>query len=448
MTPVDTLEHRYQPAGSAAELFGCRDPEVLLSGPAGTGKSRACLEKLHAMCLLNEGMRGVILRKTAVSLGSTALVTYREHVAKEAIASGEVRWFGGSAQEAASYRYANGSVIVVGGMDKATRIMSSEYDVAYVQEAIELSEDDWEAITTRLRNGVVSFQQIMADTNPDAPHHWLIQRCERGATTLLHSTHEDNPRLHDRERGEWTPEGESYLARLDALTGVRHDRLRLGKWVAAEGLVYETFNPAIHLYKPMGEPPKTWDRIWSVDFGFTNPFVWQAWAIDPDGRMYLYREIYRTQTLVEDHAKAIRKAVLEREPRPREVVCDHDAEGRATLERELGITTTAAHKSVLEGIEAVASRLKAAGDGKPRLYLCRDAVTSRDQALVDAKRPASTIDEVAEYVWDDKAKKEQPRKENDHGMDAMRYAVAALDLVGRPRFRALPPMYPNPRRLT
>ena len=125
---TERLEHRYRPVGSARELFACRGPEVLLSGPAGTGKSRACLEKLHMMAMLNPGMRGLIVRKSATSLTSTALVTFREHVAAEAIASGEMRWYGGSQQEAASYRYGNGSVVVVGGMDKATRIMSSEYD--------------------------------------------------------------------------------------------------------------------------------------------------------------------------------------------------------------------------------------------------------------------------------------------------------------------------------
>jgi phage terminase large subunit len=435
---AERVEHRYRPVGSAHELFACRGPEVLLSGPAGTGKSRACLEKLHTMALMNPGMRAVILRKTAVSLGSTALVTYREHVAREALASGEVRFYGGSAQEAASYRYGNGSVIVIGGMDKATRIMSSEYDVAYVQEATELTEDDWEAITTRLRNGVVSFQQIMADCNPDAPHHWLKQRCDRGATRLIYCRHEDNPRLHDTATGVWTPEGTEYIRRLDALTGVRYERLRGGKWAAAEGLIYDTFVPSVHLHKPIGEPPREWTRYWAVDFGFTNPFVWQAWAMDGDGRLFMYREIYRTQTLVEDHARAIKAALRDREPRPREIVCDHDAEGRATLERALGLSTTAAHKSVLEGIEAVKARLKPAGDGKPRLFICRDALVERDRALADAKRPVCTQDEVLEYIWDDKAKKEQPRKENDHGMDAMRYLVAAVDLVGRPRYRSFP----------
>ena len=35
--------------------------------------------------------------------------------------------------------------------------------------------------------------------------------------------------------------------------------------------------------------------MWSVDFGFTNPIVIQWWAEDPDGRLYLYRELYRDE---------------------------------------------------------------------------------------------------------------------------------------------------------
>lgn len=444
-------EHRYRSVGSARELWNYRGPEVLLSGPAGTGKSRACLEKMHAMAMATDGMRGLIVRKTATSLTSTALVTFREHVAREALASGEVKWYGGSAQDAACYRYGNGSVLVVGGMDKATRIMSSEYDVAYVQEATELSEDDWEAITTRLRNGRVSFQQIMADCNPDAPHHWLRQRCERGACQLIYCTHEDNPRMFDTETGEWSPEGAEYLRRLDALTGVRYERLRLGKWAAAEGLIYDTFNPAVHLHPPIGLPPETWTRWWGVDFGFSNPFCLQMWAEDPDGRLYLYREIYKTQTLVEDHARAA-LALVKRgdghrsDQLPRDIIADHDAQGRATFETHAGRSTSAAHKSVLEGIEAVKARLKVQRDGKPRLYICRDALAERDQALADAKKPLCTQDEVLEYVWNDHTKKEEPRKDNDHGMDTMRYVVAAIDLVGRPRVRFFDPSLPSRRR--
>src|SRR6185312_5349871 len=105
--------------------------------------------------------------------------------------------------------------------------------------------------------------------------------------------------LWDAHTAAWTPQGADYIAKLDALTGVRYERLRGGKWAAAEGLIYDGFSPTVHLHKHIGEPPPEWARYWAVDFGFTNPFVWQAWAMDPDGRLYLYREIYRTQTLVE-----------------------------------------------------------------------------------------------------------------------------------------------------
>jgi hypothetical protein len=88
------LRHHYHPHGAAADIFRSRAPEVLLSGPAGTGKSRAALEKLHAMMLANPGARGLIVRKTLVSLGSTGLVTWREKVAAESIAAGHVQWYG------------------------------------------------------------------------------------------------------------------------------------------------------------------------------------------------------------------------------------------------------------------------------------------------------------------------------------------------------------------
>ncbi|MFI2349710.1 phage terminase large subunit [Streptomyces sp. NPDC019443] len=436
------LEHAYQPHGTALEAFGRREAEILLSGPAGTGKSRALMEKLHLLALLNPGMRGIVIRKTLASLGSTALVTWREWVAKEALDAGIVRWYGGSPQESPQYRYANGSVIVVGGMDKASRIMSSEYDVAYVQEATELTETDWEAITTRLRNGRISFQQLMADCNPDVPHHWLKRRCDGGKTLMLNCRHEDNPILF--RDGQITERGRDYIGKLDALTGVRYQRLRRGLWVAAEGLIYEDFEPTVHLVDPF-PIPESWTRWWSVDFGFTNPQVIQWWAEDPDGRLFLYREIYRTRRTVDQHAKDILRQVTRhtgewREPKPRAIICDHDAEGRAVLERELGLGTSAARKSVTDGIQAVQARLRPAADGKPRLFLVRGALVERDPELVDAKRPTCTEEEIVGYVWDQKAgkaPKETPVKENDHGMDSMRYMVAERDLGSRPRLRWL-----------
>jgi PBSX family phage terminase large subunit len=408
----------YRPYGAALELFSRKDPEVGMSGPAGTGKSRGLLEKIHACSEKYDRCRVLLVRKTRTSLTNTTLVTFEQIVLPRGRA--ELNYQGA--------RYPNGSVIDFGGMDKASKIMSSEYDIIAVPEATEFAENEWESMTTRLRWGRLPYQQMLYDCNPSHPRHWLKQRANAGKTVMLESRHEDNPSLWDGK--QWTEKGKAYLSKLDALTGARYLRLRKGIWAAAEGMVYEGWDPAIHLVDRVPIPPE-WPRVWSIDFGYTNPFVCQFWARDPDGRMWRYREFYRTQRIVEDHAKDIRELCRrEHEPVPRAILCDHDAEDRATFERHIGLLTLPAFKGISAGIQAVQARLRKAGDGRPRLLFLRDSLVERDEALFDAKRPTCTEEEIDAYVWPPgAANRETPVDRDNHGMDAMRYAVAAADGV-------------------
>lgn len=436
---ADTIV-RYEPRGASLDVLTRKDNEILMSGAAGTGKSVGALMKLHLTCMKVPRVRELIVRKTHASLTASTLVTFRQKVAAEALSSGAAHFYGGSPQEPASFRYYNGSVIVVGGLDRPSRLLSTEYDLAFVDEAIEATPDDLDTIVTRLRNGRLSYQQLIMATNPGAPTHHLKQRADSGRCTILYSVHEDNPRLF--HGGEWTEYGQQYLARLDSLTGATYERMRWGKWVAAEGLIYEEWNPAVHLVNRF-VPPKSWTRWWSIDFGFIHPFVCQFWAEDPDGRLWLYREIVHTRRLVEDHAKQILSLVTDgkgnwTEPKPRAVLADHDAEDRATLEHHLGLSTVAAQKTVSDGIQAVQSRLRPAGDGKPRLLVMRDSVVERDPLMVESKIPIGFAEEILAYVWDQgkgKNPKEAPVKEHDDSMDPGRYMVAERDLGGRPRVR-------------
>ncbi len=417
---------RVESRGAIARALECRDEEILISGPAGTGKTIGLLWKMHACALKYPGMRGLMARKTNTSLSASALVSYQKYV----LGSGKygVTFFGGSKLKPAQFEYPNGSVIVVGGMDKPEKILSTEYDLAYINEATELTLNDHESLTGRMRNGVMPYQQIMEDCNPGPPTHWLYQRVKSGLTTIFYSTHKDNPAYWDDRVGEWTVPGQKYLDRLSKLTGVRRARFFEGKWISAEGVVYDNWRPEIHLIDRF-EIPKHWERIWVIDFGYTNPFVWQAWARDPDGRLIRYREVYMTQRIVEDHAAQIME-ITKDEPAPIDVIADHDAEDRKTFERKTGLRTIAAKKDVSPGIQAVSSRLREAGDGKPRLMLMRDSLVERDPDRVDAGLPTCTEEEMDSYVWDTRTAKakESPLKENDHGCDTTRYAVAYYDL--------------------
>lgn len=425
----DPEERQYAFRGAAREAINSDAPELMLSGPAGTGKSVCLLFKVHANALKYPGSRHLICRKTRTSLSETGLVTFENHV----LPPGSVMLQGPQRRNRQSYRYPNGSEIVIGGMDRATKIMSSDFDTIFVQEALELTEDEWESLTTRLRHGRMPYQQILGDTNPDAPRHWIRLRANNGLLLLLESKHEDNPMLYDLQTQTWTDAGSKYIDKLDRLTGVRYQRYRLGKWVAAEGIIHEWWDRTVHLIDPF-PIPNDWPRYWSIDFGFTNPFVLQRWAESPDGDLHRYREIYHTKRLVEDHARDV-MADVERmkEPLPVDVICDHDAEDRATFEAKTGLTTSAAHKAVSPGLQAVAERGRVRPNGRPRIFFHRDALMERDEDLAERKKPTCTEEEFDSYVWDTTANRkrgEQPVKTDDHGMDAMRYLVATLDLQG------------------
>jgi hypothetical protein len=437
----------YEPRGAIKDAFKCKALELILAGPAGTGKSRGALEKCNWLCDKYKEVRGIMIRKTRRSLTQSVMVTFE----KKVIVPGSCPFHGGDQE----YRYSNGSIFAVAGIDDPKKIYSSEWDFAYVNQAEELDEDDWESILSRLRNWKMPYQQLLGDVNPAEPGHWLRQRALTQKAIMLESRHEDNPELfngycieHGVIEPDWTCRGKQYLGQLDCLTGVRYKRLRKGIWAAAEGTVYEeSWDRAVHIIdrfvtSPLNEDqvPASWPRYWVVDFGYTNPFVWQAWAEDPDGRLYRYKEIYKTKGLVEDHARTIRD-VTKNDPRPSHIICDHDAEDRATLERHLGMRTEGAWKAVSAGIQAVEGRLRKAGDGKPRIFYLRDSVIDLDQELLRAHLPACTEDEYDVYVWDtsnNRKRGEEPVKKYDHGQDATRYMVTKIDKTSKKYLAAFP----------
>lgn len=472
--PTPDLQVDYRPQGNILDIFYCQDKEILVEGAAGTGKSRGILEKLDFVARKYARCRIAILRKTRRSLTQSTLVTYEEKV----LPIGSNISLHSTKQQ---YLYPNGSVIVVGGMDKPEKILSSEYDIIYYSEATEGTLEAWETLIGRLRNGVIPYQQIIADVNPSFHSHWLNQRALAGLMTRIKTTHRDNPLYWNEDKVNWTQSGREYvLGTLHQLTGVRRLRYLEGKWATAEGIIYEDFNEEIHVIDSF-KIPHDWAKYRVIDFGYTNPFVCQWWAVDYDGRLFMYRELYYSGRIVTEHLLQIaRYSIGERFVKD---IADHDAEDRATLEKPLtvakskapqwlkaalrkkdklqkkeelteeedlllhtlqgfsldvdgnyiiqGIKTKAADKRVKVGIEAVMNRLKPAGDGRPRIFYLRDSLIEIDESLKRKGKPTNTIEEYSSYIWepskDGTAEKEQPKKVDDHGVDGTRYMVIELD---------------------
>jgi len=436
------------------EIMKAREKRLLTHGPQGTGKTRVSLEKARAYCIKYPGIRCLLLRSVRKWLTRSALVTWEDKV----VVDGELVPDRVQRENRSRYTFKNGSIVDVAGLDDPQSIFSTEYDLAVLIEANEVSQDTVEKLDARLRNNVGPYQQLLMDCNPQSPQHWLYKAMHTaipdgrsGKTTWLRPIamrHTDNPALYTHD-GKKTAFGEVFLSRIDDLTGVRRLRLRDGLWVQSDGVVYDQWDEKRNVVKRF-TPPVGWRRIWVIDFGYTNPFVWQLWVVDPDGRMFLYREIYLTGRIVEDHAKMILDNTAD-EPPPEAIICDHDAEDRKTLERHLGNRPTiAAIKAVSVGIDAVQSRMKPAGDGKPRFYIMENTlVHDPDESLVEAKKPTSTRAEIDLYIWkkntDGTVAKDVPVKEHDHGCDGFRYVTAYLDHgPQRPTAESYPITEPDP----
>lgn len=297
-------EIQYRARGAAALLFVTYAPEVLLDGPAGTGKTRAVLERLNTLCEEWPGIRVLLCRATRVSLTESVLVTFEQKV----LWQGHPVLDGPGRENRHSYRYPNGAEIVTGGLDNPDRIMSTEYDVIYVAEATECTQEAWEKLLTRLRNNRIPkgaksggprrknadgtwaedqamepdpetgqpklawWTQGICDCNPGHPLHWLnIRATPKGQRVVanhsvtgtgemlrLKSKHADNPSVDA-----------AYINRLRSLKGTRRLRLYEGVWA---------HDDAASVFD--------WEKIeqHKTEKGQDGCFV-DEWTFDRDGRV-------------------------------------------------------------------------------------------------------------------------------------------------------------------
>lgn len=235
--PDDLQSRPYTPYGACRQVWESQAFEVLIAGPAGTGKTRSDLEKIHLACLKHKGCRALLLRKTRKELTETALPELEDKV----FSPGWRKWFGNAKRnQRHSYQYPNGSILVTAGMDDPMKVLSSEWDRILVVEAVQLTEDDYEMLTTRCRATNTPYQQIICETNPNVPSHWLKRRAESGKMEFYTSTHRDNPKYWNQKTNTLTKEGKHYIENvLGNLTGSRRRRLLEGIWCADEAAIFD-----------------------------------------------------------------------------------------------------------------------------------------------------------------------------------------------------------------
>jgi len=430
----------YSAYGGVRRMFVSAERELLFDGPAGTGKTRGLLEKVKAFALEFPGMRILLIRATRKSMTESVLVTWEDHV----LTDPELQYLkeGPSRGHRDSYTFSNGSHVVLGGMDKADRIMSTEYDLICYFEATEGTLEQWEKLITRLRNRKILlgydprtldpryFAQIIADCNPGTQYHWLHRRWREGKMRRCRTTHDDNPTVD-----------EDYLDRLRSLSGVRRKRLLDGLWVAEEGQIWECWSEEMMIHRQQllldPEDPEAGDRIhWrigAIDWGHRNAGVMQVWGVDGDSRMYREAEVYHARKGIDWWAEQASKLldkydlswIVADPSRPDLIEYMNDCLGPARGREEDPIVIPA-DNALDSGLQMVRERME-----RGELFLCWDALQHHPDADLGAVyKPATTEEEIPAYVWKQRLNKDSGYDEekpdprcDDHGCDAMRYAA-------------------------
>ena len=353
--------------GAAAALQAWRGGELMISGPAETGKTWGALWYVDNFMRAFPGAQGSLLRKVRADLVPTVWQTYR----KVAALRGMPAVYGGERPEHVTY--ANGSRLWLGGVDDPGKSLSGERDIIYVNQAEQLIAHDWETLTTRAtgRGAVAPYTVMLGDCNPDAGDHWILKRATAGALTLLHSKHEDNPTLFD-EHGVMTEQGRRTMATLEALTGVRKQRLRYGLWVGAEGQYFDMWDADTHVIDAPRQIPADWIAWCAFDYGWQHPMSFGVYVRTGDGDVIKLGEHVERKLSI----KRMHEAMLElldrlgiKRSRLRKQVAGHDLwESKAGLDDDdpltlaqhferLGWRFTKANVARIAGAHELAQRL-------------------------------------------------------------------------------------------
>lgn len=315
------------------------------------------------------------------------------------------------------------TVYILGASDaKAEKVLRGlTVAGAYVDEATVVPEEFFTQLLGRMS---VPGAQLFATTNPDNPAHWLkrrfLDRAEKIHWRVFHFTLRDNPAL--------TPE---YVAAVTAeFTGLWFRRFILGEWVAAEGAVYDMWDPGRHVVS-WGSLPAM-DRLVGVgvDYGTTNATAALLLGV-AERKLWLIDEWRhdpaQTNTRKTDGqlSAGIRDWLAGphlpyppgmTEPRIEWVAVDPAAASlKLQLHADGVVNVTDADNDVAYGIRTVASLL------------------ASDRLKVTEKC-AGWIVEAPGYSWDEKATlkgEDKPIKVADHSLDAGRYAIATTEALWR-----------------
>ena len=298
--------------GPQVDFLAAPEKEVLYGGAAGGGKSFAMLVDLLRYAS-NGNHRALLLRRTLAEL--TELVDQSRKLYPKAFPGAIFR------ESKNTWSFPSGATALFSYVDKdndVTRYQGQSFTWIGVDELGQYPTPYvWNYLRSRLRTSDPEIQTYMrASANPGGVGGWWLKKMfvdptipnepfwatdiDSGKVLRYgpnHPEHPDEP-LYQRRfiparltDNPFLMESGEYEAMLLSLPEVERRRLLEGDWDVADGAAFSEFDRSVHVVEPF-EVPYNRPRLRAADYGYSSPSCVLWGAVDWDGNIFIYRELY------------------------------------------------------------------------------------------------------------------------------------------------------------
>jgi phage terminase large subunit len=284
-------------------------------------------------------------------------------------------------------QFPNGNEVIFLGLDDTEKLKSIHGITSiWIEEATELTEEDFMQVDLRLRGKTQHYKQIILTFNPISALHWIKKRFFDTAdkdADIFRYTYKDNAFI-DKE----------YIEVLEGLKETNENLYRvyaLGEWGTLAELIYQNWK--------VQEFEQPTELIAGIDFGFNNPNAVVYLSVDYDARkIFVWDELYVSKITNKELIE-----LLKQKPQAQIYYPDTAEPDRIEELYDAGFIVGKTNKDVTQGINFV-----------------------KNFTIIIHPQCTNFIKEIETYSYQ-KDKNGQvleiPVKFNDHLMDAMRYAV-------------------------
>ncbi len=362
-------------------------------GGGGSGKSYGAVQKIILKALFNK-RKVLVIRKVGNTLRHSIYAVFKSILNKTGIGYKENK-------TDMTLSLFNGSVFLFKGLDDSEKIKSiADITDVVIEEASELTEDDFTQLDIRLRPLNEKYPQIFLMFNPVSKvnwvyTHWFLNTVEKAK--IIQTSYKDNKFLNDDYR--------QMLEDLKNTNPAYYKIYCLGEFATLDKLVF----PIIHKQLINSGQIKSLPVFVGMDFGYINDpsaIVWGRY--DKTNKIiYIMGEYFKKGMLNDEIAEKLK--VL-------------------GLGKEVIVADSAEQKSITEIRRSGILRIKPAAKG-PDSVMHGISWLLQNKIVVD-ERCLGIIEEFENYTWQkDKRTNEYINKPIDafnHGIDALRYGLERM----------------------